>query len=281
MHRLNLQFSAFSFLRIGYGSARMSCVLKKPGALSTLLFSALLGVCWVFPDWWYSHSDTRQGRHWFLEKAVVPGWHYTKVPVAKSAEAILVADELVSGEFTNGNGELVRVFSAKRIREKKNEIGLFVHTPDRCWTETGWKLEQQAPDSVEVPIHSMRMILERRIFNRGAGDRELVLFGGLVGGQSLPYRLDHNLSVGMRHQLKAAADHSGATLRASDQRFWKRVWESFWSRRQLLGPKQFIRISTPLKRGEDIALSDALLRSFLPQWLEESDFSTGKNVSRQ
>jgi len=247
--------------------------------MSVLLFAAVLGVCWGFPQVWYSHSDSGQSRRWFREKTAVTGWIYTNSPIAKSAEAVLVADELVNGEFANDTGEVVRVFSAKRIKEKQNEIGLFVHTPDRCWTESGWKLEPSAPDSVELSIHSARMIIERRIFVHPMGGRELVYFGGMVNGQSLPYRLDHNLSVGMRHQLRTAADRTGASLRASDQRFWLRVWESFCSRRQLLGPKQFIRISTPLRAGEDMATKDALLRSFLPQWLEEMDFSA-KQVAK-
>ncbi len=254
-------------------------ILKQRGAVPMLVFALLLGGCWMFPLVWYNRSDSGRSRLWFRERTVVEGWMFTLVPVAKAAEAVLVADELVNGEFTNGKGESVRVFSAKRILEKRNEIGLFVHTPDRCWTETGWKLEPQAPDSIEAQIHSTKMILERRIFNNGMGGRELVYFGGLVGGQSLPYRLDHNLSVGMRHQMKLASDRSGSMLRASDQRFWRRVWESFWNRRELLGPKQFIRVSTPLNGVADLATSDALLRSFLPQWLEESEFSTAKRPS--
>ena len=57
-----------------------------------------------------------------------------------------------------------------------------------------------------------------------------------------------------------------------DARLWERVWDGFRSRRPLLGPKQFIRISTPL-RGTDLAAADRLLFEFLEQWLEPVDYA--------
>ena len=253
---------------------RVSSAIQGQVAVSILMFSGLLGFCWGYPHIYYNKSQLGESRHWLQERTTVAGWVYTNLPISKAAEAVLVADELVNGEFSNDKGGLVRVFSAKRIKEKQNEIGLFVHTPDRCWTESGWKLEEATPDSVDLSIHSARMIIERRIFVHPSGARELVYFGGMVNGQSLPYRLDHNLSVGLRHQLQAAGDRSGGSLRASDRRFWVRVWDSFRSRRPLLGPKQFIRISTPLKSSADLPVQDDLLGSFLPQWLEETEFSS-------
>jgi hypothetical protein len=200
------------------------------------------------------------------EQTNLPGWTFRSVPVNKAAESILVADRLINGEFSGPRGWLVRVFSAKRYIESQNEIGLFVHTPDRCWTEAGWRLEPVQPDYREVLIHGVPILFERRIFSSGS-ERELVYFGGLVGGQPLPYRLDHNLSVGMRHALRLAQDTTGATLRASDKRFWQRVWDSFIARRPLIGPKQFLRVSTPLADIE-VAQADSLLVDFLSHWLK-------------
>jgi hypothetical protein len=56
-----------------------------------------------------------------------------------------------------------------------------------------------------------------------------------------------------------------------DTRLWGRVWDGFLARRPLLGPKQFIRISTPLERG-DVAAADKVLREFLEAWLEPVDY---------
>jgi hypothetical protein len=234
--------------------------------LSTGLFSLLVLLLWQFPSFWYTRSDPQLGSFWLAERTNVTGWTYQEVPVGKSAEAVLVADRLVSGEFTNTAGTAVRVFSAKRYAESQNEIGLFVHTPDRCWTESGWKMEPVQPEFEEVTVHGSSLVFERRIFLSGT-QRELVYFAGMVGGQPLPYRLDHNLSVGMKHALHVSRDETGTALRASDQRFWQRVWDAFAARRPLIGPKQFMRISTPVVGG-DLQEADALLKYFLARWLE-------------
>lgn len=229
---------------------------------------AILGV-WFFPIFWYTHTDERQGYFWFAEQSVIPGWEYSEISIAKSAEAVLVADRIVSGEFRRKEGLSVQVFSAKRYQEAQNEIGLFVHTPDRCWTEAGWSIEPASPDLVEMVVHGLRLRFERRIFEGGA-KRELVYFCGLLGGQALPFRLDHNLSVGMKHRLQGTLDKTGTSLRASDSRLWTRVWEAFMSRRPLMGPKQFLRISTPV--SGDVRSADKLLQEMLPLWLNPTDY---------
>lgn len=234
-----------------------------------MALSLLVALLWAFPAFWYTragHSDPA----WFTERTEVPGWQYSPVPIEKSAERILVADRTVNGEFTSPDGSAIRVFSAKRYQEKSNEIGLFVHTPDRCWVESGWQIEPSPPEVQEITIHGVRLALERRIFKFGA-DRELVYFCGLVGGQTLPYRLDHNLSVGVRTALKQTGNPSQAAARASDTHFWKRLWTSFASRRDLFGPKHFIRISTPVQLSQ-IAEGDARLANFLGQWLAPGNY---------
>ncbi len=231
----------------------------------TAILSLIVLGLWVFPLLWYNRLDPKEGVFWLAEQNHIDGWSYREVPVAKSAEAVLVADRLISGEFSKGP-DTVQVFSAKRYDEKQNDIGLFVHTPDRCWTSAGWSLEAAAPDSVQVVLHGVPVRLERRIFEMG-GVRELVYFGGLVGGQGVPYRLDHNLPAGLKRAMQSATGKKGSHPWALDKLFWTRVWQSFASRCPLLGPKQFIRISTPVTQG-DIAAADALLRQVLQQWLQ-------------
>jgi hypothetical protein len=86
------------------------------------------------------------------------------------------------------------------------------------------------------------------------------------------------MAVGMRYQLRQAKDPTGSTLRASDARFWQRVWDSFAARRPLLGPKQFIRISTPLDNGDDLDAADRLLREMLPLWLSSGPYEPPKSA---
>lgn len=235
--------------------------------LVPLLLASMVGALWAFPAYWYTARGSAE-MHWFVESEQAAGWNYTAVPIAKSAEAALVGDRLVNGEFVRA-GKAVRVFSAKRYEEKANEIGLFMHTPDRCWTQIGWRVEPSEPEVLEIELHGVRIPVERRVFVLNK-HRELVYFAGLVGGEPLPYRLDHHLSVAKRYQVQRG-ERTGAVLRASDRQFWGRLWESFTNRRQLLGPKQFVRISTPV--AGDIAAADKLLQEFLPLWLAPADYS--------
>jgi hypothetical protein len=241
----------------------------------------LVVLLWVFPRLWYRGSDPGQTYVWLKETNQIPGWKHKDIPVAEAAEKLLSADQLICGEYQRDSGtERVMVFSAKRFSEHANDIGLFVHTPDRCWTQAGWKHEATDPDHVEVDIRGVRMVFERRVFVAGGrAERELVYFGGLVGGQPLPYRLDHNLSVGQRHALGKARDRTGTTLRASDRLLWTRVWDAFVHRRALLGPKQFLRVSTSIGAG-DPAAGDRLLVEMLGRWLSPVDYQAELNAWR-
>jgi hypothetical protein len=241
-----------------------------------LLLAAVVGVLWVFPSFWYDRP-AQGGTFWFGERTNVTGWVFNNVPDDQSAEKVLVADRIFNGEFTAPGDLRVRVFSAKRYEEKANEIGLFVHTPDRCWVETGWKIEPSDPDLKTVNLHGLTIPVERRIFTT-PNQRELVYFCGLVGGQPLPYRLDHNLSVGVRSGSAGSPRKLAALFRASDGHFWERLWESFKSRREFLGPKQFIRISTPIVDSgkTEMAAADNRLAAFLNDWLYKADYAQEK-----
>ena len=240
---------------------------------SVLLVAALAGL-WVFPKFWFRRSDYDGPPVWLTPRKELPGWTFRSEAVSKSAENVLKADALFSGSYTNkADRSYVRVFSAKRYTENERDIGLFVHTPDRCWTQGGWKLEPVEPNHVDVTIHGMKLTFERRIFVMGPY-RELVYFTGLVGGRPLPYRLDHNYSVALKYQVKKAdsdVDTRGAAERAGDKQFWRRIWDGFIQRQPLLGPKQFIRVSTGIGAG-GIPGADERLKKFLKVWLESVDF---------
>ena len=253
-----------------------SIEVRSPDSLSrfawpvTLAFCGLVVGLWAFPSLWFTRSQPNEARLWFREQTSVSGWDYHEAPVAETAERILVADRIVNGAFTNAQGSMVRVFSAKRYSEKPDEIGLFMHTPDRCWTDAGGQIEVVSPDHLELTVHGVRMGFERRLF-RFQGQPELVYFGALVGGRPVPYRLDHNLSVGLKRALRQKAGSAESAVRVLDTYFWRRAWDGFVERVPLLGPKQFVRISTPV-RGEEIANADQRLASFLGDWLSLADY---------
>lgn len=239
------------------------------------VFGLVVLALWGFPALWYTQAGSGE-RVWFAERMEVPGWTFEEVPISEAAERMLVADRTVNGEFRDGSGGAVRVFSAKRYVEDPNEIGLFVHTPDRCWTEGGWRIVPIEPQVEELTLHGTRLVVERRLFQLG-GNKELVYFCGLVDGQVLPYRLDHNLSAGARRAMKSSEATRGMVRRASDGHFWSRLWSTFESRRRLAGAKQFIRISTPV-RGEDLGAGDERLKGFLAEWLVPGNY--GEELER-
>lgn len=244
---------------------RRRLVFVAAGGLTGIIL-----LLWQFPRFWYDRRDPHAGSVWFADQTNVAEWTYLPLPTSKAAESILVADRVANGEFVNDAGARIRVFIAERFNESSNEIGLFVHTPDRCWTEAGWTLIPAQPEFMVIPIHDISVGVERRIFQSGR-EKELVYFGGLVGGQALPYRLDHNLSVGMRLSSRRGGDRTGTTFRATDSRFWKRVWEAFRARQRLAGPKEFFRVSISVA-GQNAAQGDVTLRSFLSGWLMPAPF---------
>jgi hypothetical protein len=64
-----------------------------------------------------------------------------------------------------------------------------------------------------------------------------------------------------------------------DQVLWRRVWESFVHRRQLLGAKEFVRISTTVL-GTETGDEDALLRRSIVEILEPKSLAVAGGVAR-
>ncbi len=237
------------------------------------VFSLLVFGLWAFPFFWYRPPDVdAKGFSWLAEQTNVAGWKFSSTPVGKAAEAVLVADRLFNGEFSRPDGATIQAYGAKRYIEKENEIGLFSHTPDRCWTAIGWSIEPGSPDHIETELHGLRMILERRIFV-ARDKRQLVYFGAVVGGKPLPYRLDQYRSAASQPSYVGKGDTSGTWRRLAQTRLWGWAWESFVNRTPLAGPQQFIRISTPIN-GVDPAAADQMLKEFLPQWLKPTPYRT-------
>lgn len=230
----------------------------------SLVCSAFIGAIWAFPHFWYNKAAP-SGGIWYSATTNISGWKYEASPVAKSAEAALVADEAEAGEFRR-DSDVVRVFFANRYSARQNEIGLFTHTPDRCWMQVGWEIEDAQPTVLELELHGAPVSVERRIF-KTKGHRELVYFFGMSNGSRLPFRLDHNLNIAMRLQEKTAARARATLERATDKKYWSVVWDSFSSRAEHAGPKQFLRISTPVY-GNRVDAADQILQDILRRWTE-------------
>lgn len=225
----------------------------------------LVVMLWCLPWLWYNKGPRAGGMMLELRPAVA-GWAFQAGRISESEERALFADEVETGVFrAEGKGDL-RWFSARRRSGSPKEIGLFVHTPDRCWTESGWKIEESLPERMVVESSGGEWILERRLFRHGDA-LELVYFGGLVDGSPPGFRLDHNLSVAMRHQLRRRElDGTSSLARVWDGRMWGRAWETFQSRNSLTGSRMLFRISTAV-REDAVAQGDRTLREFLRNWI--------------
>ncbi len=250
--------------------------MKRP-PVAIMLLTVGLAILWQFPTYWYAGHDDESTYEWFQLNEEIPGWTFIEEPVGDAAEAVLAADKMSNGTYKNEVGHLVRTFSAKRYKEKENAVGLFSHTPDRCWTNTGMVIERMAPYFLEMEIDGVKMVLERRVFSIGPL-KELVYFGALVGGEALPYRLDQYFASGLVSEDGAKDDRQGSLDRLVSSRVWSWALESFVKRARLAGPQQLIRVSTPVK--DSVEEADERLSGFLQQWLTvipyEEDLETLK-----
>lgn len=228
-----------------------------------MIVVGLLVMLWQFPRIWYIDPNPGQDYHWFAEQTNIVHWKYREIPVGKVAESIIQADAIASGVFESTDGRMVHVYSAKRYLKKENEIGLFSHTPDRCWTTLGWAIQQSPPDFLDLEIHGVGLRFERRVFSHGS-ERMLVYFGAVVGGKPLPYRLDQYHSSG-----SIVTGDMGSSVRAwrrlTQGRVWGWAWDSFVQRTPMYGPQQFVRISTRV--GIDLSPGDHVLQEMLQHWM--------------
>lgn len=224
------------------------------------VMSVTLLVLWTFPFWWYTAEDRTGARVRVTDDP--EGWQFEAEPVSKSVEAILVAESMINGTYSNPRGESVRVFRATRRDNRSRDIGLFVHTPDRCWSSAGWRLVSAEPDHVRWTKSGVTMQFERRIF-RQHDDLVLVYFGGLVDERPLPFRLDHNFGMASGAGLGLARS---TVSRFVDPQFWGGVWDRFVSRLPAGGTHEFIRVSVPVS-GAEFGAGDWGLGQFLDQWL--------------
>lgn len=247
--------TSFAVKGAGRELSRRTCLTHAGAGL--LLLAGM-----IFPRFWYN----RRPGVIVAEPGLMPpveSWRFDPEPILKAAEKQLMADEVVNGICRNADGVSVRWLAVRNARSVPDATGLFVHTPDRCWTESGWRLEVLRPDHVKGTIDGKKWIWERRLFSR-SGHRELVYFGGLVDGEPPLYRLDHNLSVagGGRELL----DDTKTLSRMTDSHIWRRALDVFISRNAVRGRRLFLRASTQVF-GEELANADKLLSEMLSRWM--------------
>lgn len=165
-------------------------------ALATVLLAALALQVWRFRD--VKEGDRlREAAPVGLAQRVpveLPGWTSREEPlgptelVKSEVERILNYDDVVNRVYTKGAvrvGIYVAYWAPGRMPVQK----VASHTPDRCWTENGWRcLEMRFAEPVaEAGIRLNDA--QWRIFEPpgGLGPKEYVLFWHLVGSQLYDY----------------------------------------------------------------------------------------------
>jgi len=110
-----------------------SALLHRPPVPAVLLV-------WLFRVLVLS-TDPQTGYFWLTERNPCQVGN-TRKRDQRGGEAVLAADRIVTANFKAKPEWSSRSFS-KTLLGKGGDM--FSHTPDRCWTSVGWKLEPTAP----------------------------------------------------------------------------------------------------------------------------------------
>lgn len=147
-----------------------------------------------------------QGMHFFHETpkprgphlavsvpATLPGWTAREVPLganeflSSEAEKVLNYDEVVNREFSRG-AESFQVYVAYWGAGKMPTRLVASHTPDRCWTENGWKCVAMKFKLAESFEGAALQPAEWRLFEPPLGGTPTyVLYWHLVEGRAYDY----------------------------------------------------------------------------------------------
>lgn len=123
----------------------------------------------------------------------IPGWRGRDVPLGANeflsgeAEKVLNFDDAVNREFERG-GETFGVYVAYWGAGKMPTQLVASHTPDRCWTENGWRcLDMKFKQGVSIGGAALKPAEWRLFVPPEGGSPTYVLYWHLVGGRLYDY----------------------------------------------------------------------------------------------
>lgn len=157
----------------------------------------------------------------------VPGWLGRDEPlgptefVQSEVKKTLNYDDCVNRVYTNGSrtfGVYAAYWSPGRMPVQK----VASHTPDRCWTENGWKcVKMRFPDNVSCGGVNLRPAYWRIFSPPGdASGREYVIYWHLVGGDLYDYGGGFNQRL---NPFKWWRDTLHYALKGSAEQYFVRV----------------------------------------------------------
>jgi hypothetical protein len=170
---------------------------RKTGiwSLSWMLAALVLLVAIVVQDVGLGHGVTKAAAFRLADvvRVTLPGWRFRDMPLgpseflASEAEKVLNFDDVVYREFTH-KSTTFEVYVAYWGSGKMPAQLVASHTPDRCWTENGWKclsMKFRQPESVGGEALQPA---EWRLFETPQGGGQVyVLYWHLVAGKAYDY----------------------------------------------------------------------------------------------
>ena len=135
------------------------------------------------------------------------GWRVTNVPIAETeemqavVESRLVYDDHVVRLYERG-GTAVMVYVAYWSPGKMPYRMVGAHSPDTCWVQNGWSLEDRSQWNSCPTGQSIRQPIEWGTYSR-SGNLQHVIFWHLVGGESYGFeQLGGHNPFGVFHDFK-------------------------------------------------------------------------------
>jgi hypothetical protein len=155
-----------------------------------------------------------------------PGWQTHDLPLGPSeflsneAEKVLNFDDVVNREFSHGATRF-GVYAAYWGAGKMPVQLVASHTPDRCWTENGWKciaMRFKQPFSFEG--RALQPAEWRQFEAPGGGAPVYVLYWHLIGGRAYDYGSRFNAVPDPLLWWKGAVQQA---LRGSREQYFIRI----------------------------------------------------------
>ncbi len=142
----------------------------------------------------FRETPQARGRHLAHSiPAELPGWTGREVPLGANefmsgeVEKVLNYDEFVSREYSR-SGERFGVYVAYWGAGKMPTRLVASHTPDRCWTENGWRCLQMKFKAAETFEGAALQPAEWRVFEPPNGGASIyVMYWHLVEGRTYDY----------------------------------------------------------------------------------------------
>jgi hypothetical protein len=174
----------------------MNVLGKKSGWRWSLVFPGFVLIASVALQGMSFFHEPPRSRDAHLEQSVpfsIPGWSGRDLPVganefiSKVAEKTLNYDEVVYREYRRGS-MFFTVYVAYWGAGKMPAQLVASHTPDRCWTENGWRcLDMKFRQSFVLDGQAVQPA-EWRLFEPPNGGKSIfVLFWHLVKGRVYDY----------------------------------------------------------------------------------------------